>query len=103
VLTRADCTTRNVRKAERLARAYDSLEERIAVLREQEELDKIRPDLNGDEIMAILGLSEGPLVGKAHRFLMEIRMTEGEIGKDRASQELRRWAAAEGISPPADG
>ena len=103
VLTRADCTTRNVRKAERLARAYDSLEERIAVLSEQEELDKIRPDLNGDEIMAILGLSEGPLVGKAHRFLMEIRMTEGEIGKDRASQELRRWAAAEGISPPADG
>jgi len=103
VLTRADCTTRNVRKAERLARAYDSLEERIAVLSEQEELDKIRPDLNGDEIMAILGLREGPLVGKAYRFLMEIRMTEGEIGKDRASQELRRWAAAEGISPPADG
>ena len=103
VLTRADCTTRNARKAERLARAYDSLEERIAVLSEQEELDKIRPDLNGDEIMAILGLREGPLVGKAYRFLMEIRMTEGEIGKDRASQELRRWAAAEGISPPADG
>ena len=103
VLTRADCTTRNVRKAERLARAYDSLEERIAVLSEQEELDKIRPDLNGDEIMAILGLREGPLVGKAYRFLMEIRMTEGEIGKDRASQELRRWAAAEGISPPAAG
>jgi poly(A) polymerase len=103
VLTRADCTTRNVRKAERLARAYDSLEERIAVLSEQEELDKIRPDLNGDEIMAILGLREGPLVGKAYRFLMEIRMTEGEIGKDRATQELRRWAVAEGISPPADG
>ena len=100
VLTRADCTTRNVRKAERLARAYDSLEERIAVLSEQEELDKIRPDLNGDEIMTILGLKAGPLVGKAYRFLMEIRMTEGEVGKERATQELLRWAAAEGISPP---
>jgi poly(A) polymerase len=102
VLTRADCTTRNARKAERLARAYDSLEQRIAVLSEQEELDKIRPDLNGTEIMEILGLKAGPLVGKAYRFLMELRIAEGEVGKDRATQELLRWGAGEGISPPAD-
>jgi poly(A) polymerase len=101
VLTRADCTTRNVRKAERLARAYDSLEHRIAELREQEELDKIRPDLDGDEIMAILGLKPGPAVGKAYKFLLEVRMNDGEIGRERATQELLRWAAAEGISPAA--
>ena len=100
VLTRADCTTRNARKAERLARAYDSLERRIDELRAQEELDRIRPDLDGDEIMRILGLKAGPMVGKARDFLMEIRMAEGEIGKVRATQELLRWAAAEGISPP---
>jgi poly(A) polymerase len=100
VLTRADCTTRNVRKAERLARAYDSLELRIAELREQEELDKIRPDLNGDEIMAILGLKPSRVVGKAYEFLLELRLTEGELGKERATQELLRWAAAEGIAPP---
>ena len=64
-LTRADCTTRNARKAARWPRAYDALEARIAVLREQEELDKIRPDLDGNEIMQILGLAPGPLVGQA--------------------------------------
>ncbi len=104
VLTRADCTTRNARKAERLARAYDSLERRIAELREQEELDKIRPDLDGNEIMRILGLKPGPLVGRAYDHLLELRVSEGELGKERAAQELLRWAAGEGISvrPPAD-
>jgi poly(A) polymerase len=97
VLTRADCTTRNARKAERLARAYDSLEDRIAELREQEELDKIRPDLDGNEIMRLLDLRPGPLVGKAYNYMLELRMTEGELGRERAVQELLRWAAAEGI------
>jgi poly(A) polymerase len=101
VLTRADCTTRNARKAERLARAYDSLEQRIADLREQEELDRIRPDLDGDEIMAILGIKPSRTVGQAYQFLLELRMNEGEVGKERATQELLRWAAAEGITPPA--
>jgi poly(A) polymerase len=93
VLTRADCTTRNARKAERLASAYDNLEQRIAELREAEELDKIRPDLDGDEIMAILGLAPGPAVGKAYTFLLELRMSEGSVGKERAREELLRWAS----------
>jgi poly(A) polymerase len=103
VLTRADCTTRNARKAERLAHAYDNLEERIAELREQEELDKIRPELDGNEIMGVLGIKAGPLVGRAYSFLLELRITEGELGKERATQELLRWAADEGISPPPAG
>jgi poly(A) polymerase len=100
VLTRADCTTRNVRKAERLARAYDSLEQRIAELREQEEIDSLRPDLDGDQIMQILGLKPGPVVGRARAFLLELRTNEGPVGPERATQELLRWAAAEGIGPP---
>jgi poly(A) polymerase len=100
VLTRADCTTRNQVKAKRLARAYDSLEQRIAELGEQEELGKIRPELNGNEIMRILGLTPGPLVGKAYDFLLELRITRGPIGREQAAQELLRWAAEEGISPP---
>jgi poly(A) polymerase len=100
VLTRADCTTRNTRKAERLARAYDSLERRIAELREQEELDKIRPDLDGNAIMAILGIKPGPVVGRAYRYLLELRINQGALGPERATEELLRWAAAEGIRPP---
>jgi len=97
VLTRADCTTRNARKAARLAATYDALEARIAVLREQEELDKIRPELDGDQIMRILGLKPGPLVGKAWNFLLELRLTEGLVGPERATQELLRWASAAGL------
>ena len=100
VLTRADCTTRNQAKAQRLARAYKALELRIAELSEQEELARIRPELNGNEIMRILGIPPGPLVGRAYDFMLELRIAEGEIGKDRATQELLRWAAGEGISPP---
>jgi len=103
VLTRADCTTRNRAKADRLARAYDSLERRIAELSEQEELGKIRPELDGNEIMRVLGLPPGPLVGKAYNFMLELRLSEGEIGREQAVQELLRWAAAEGISGPEPG
>src|SRR6185312_13873945 len=100
-LTRADCTTRNARKAARLAATYDALEARIEVLREQEELDKIRPDLDGGEIMRILGLKPGPLVGKARNYLLELRLEHGELGTERATAELLAWAEQEGIAPPA--
>jgi poly(A) polymerase len=99
VLTRADCTTRNRAKAARLARAYDGLERRIAELGEQEELAKIRPELDGNEIMRILGVPPGPVVGKAYDFLLELRIAEGELGRERVTQELLRWAAVEGIIP----
>jgi poly(A) polymerase len=99
-LTRADCTTRNRQKAARLARAYDSLEERIEVLAQQEELEKIRPDLDGNQIMAVLGVPPGPVVGQAYRYLLELRLEHGPLGHERAVQELRRWAEAGG---PAGG
>jgi poly(A) polymerase len=102
-LTRADCTTRNTGKAAALAAAYDALEARIEVLRDQEELDKIRPELDGDEIMTLLDLKPGPAVGRAWRFLRELRLSEGMIGKERAAQELLRWAAAEGLLPAGAG
>lgn len=100
-LTRADCTTRNKAKAERLARSYDALERRIAELEKQEELARIRPDLDGNEIMALLGIRPGPLVGKAYAHLLELRMEHGPLGHDRAVQELLRWARDAGLS--ADG
>ena len=100
VLTRADCTTRNRAKAARLARAYDGLEQRIAELSEQEELARLRPELDGNEIMRVLGVPPGPVVGRAYHFLLELRITEGELGQERATQELLRWAAVEGISAP---
>jgi poly(A) polymerase len=98
-LTRADCTTRNARKAARLAATYDALEARIEVLRAMEELDKIRPELDGEEIMRILGLTPGPLVGKAWNFLLELRLSEGMLGRERATQELLRWASGVGLRP----
>src|SRR6185312_17253621 len=73
-LTRSDCTTRNRRRALMLEHAYDDLERRIAELREQEELDSIRPDLDGNEIMAILGIKPGPEVGTAYKYMLELRM-----------------------------
>jgi poly(A) polymerase len=99
ILTRADCTTRNARKAARLGASYDALEERIALLREAEELDKIRPELDGGEIMAILGLKPGPLVGKAWSHLLEVRLENGELGRERVTQELLAWAEREGVRP----
>jgi len=91
VLTRADCTTRNQRKAEALARSYDSLEERIAKLAEEEELASIRPDLDGNEIMTILDVKPGPVIGKAYDFLLELRLEHGPLGKERAKEELLTW------------
>lgn len=99
VLTRADCTTRNARKAARLSAAYDALEERIEALREAEELDRIRPELDGGEIMSILGLKPGPLVGKARNHLLELRLEHGELGRERVIQELLAWAEGEGLRP----
>ena len=91
LLTRADCTTRNKKKAESLAKTYDQLEERIALLMEQEELDKIRPDLSGEEIMQILAIKPSPAVGKAYDFLLELRLEKGPIGKEAATAELLTW------------
>ncbi len=96
LLVRSDCTTRNRRRAERLARAYDDLEARIAVLAEQEELRAVRPDLDGTQIMALLGVPPGPAVGRAYRHLLELRMEHGPLPHDRVVQELRSWWAAQG-------
>ncbi|HLS50307.1 MAG TPA: CCA tRNA nucleotidyltransferase [Actinomycetaceae bacterium] len=90
-LTRADCTTRNRRKAMRLAAAYDDLEERIAALAEAEELAKIRPELDGEQIMAILDIPPGPVVGRAYKFLLEQRMEHGPVGEDAAREALLAW------------
>ncbi|MEU8138709.1 CCA tRNA nucleotidyltransferase [Streptodolium elevatio] len=90
-LTRSDCTTRNRRRAAALARAYDSLEERIAKLQEQEQLDAIRPDLDGNEIMRILDVPPGPLVGKAYKHMLEMRLENGPMDHDTAVAELRKW------------
>ncbi len=92
VLTRADCTTRNKRKAEQLSATYDSLENRIAELKAQEELDRIRPDLDGEQIMAILGIKPSRLVGEAYNFLLELRMERGPLGAEVATEELLAWA-----------
>jgi len=91
VLTRADCTTRNRKKAETLASHYDGLENRIAQLMEQEELLKIRPDLDGHAIMKLLGIPAGPKIGKAYDFLLELRLEHGPLGEERAEAELRKW------------
>jgi len=91
ILTRADVTTRNRRKAARLRSAYDELEQRIAALAAQEELDAIRPDLDGEQVMAILGITPGPLVGQAYRFLLELRLDEGPLGAEEAERRLRAW------------
>jgi poly(A) polymerase len=94
-LVRSDCTTRNLRKAATLAHAYDTLEERIADLQAQEQLDSIRPDLDGNEIMTILDIPPGRLVGAAYKHLLALRMEHGPLGHDRAVTELRDWYAAQ--------
>jgi poly(A) polymerase len=91
VLTRADCTTRNEKKAQKLAATYDSLEARIEKLKEQEELDAIRPDLDGLAIMQILGIKPSPLVGSAYDHLLELRLEHGPLGEERAKAELIKW------------
>ncbi len=100
ILTRADCTTRNVRKAQRLARTYDELEFRIDELAAQEELNSLRPDLDGVQIMEILGIAPGPLVGRAYNYLLERRIDSGPLGVDSAQHALLEWWA---IQPEANG
>ncbi|WP_460394279.1 CCA tRNA nucleotidyltransferase [Actinophytocola sediminis] len=100
-LVRADCTTRNRRKAAALQRTYDSLEERIGRIAAEEDLARVRPDLDGNEIMRLLDLPPGPQVGKAWRFLKELRLDRGPLDHDDAVAELRRWAAEQGITPSA--
>lgn len=93
ILTRSDVTTQNRRMADLLAHAYDDLEARIAALREKEELDAIRPDLDGRAIMEILQVPPGPVVGKAYAFLLELRMDEGPQEPEAAKAALLRWWA----------
>ncbi len=94
ILTRADVTTRNKRKAARLRTAYDDIESRIAALAEEEELNAMRPELDGNRIQEVLGIRPGREVGEAYRFLLDIRLDEGVIGADAAEQRLRDWWAA---------
>ncbi|WP_248964653.1 CCA tRNA nucleotidyltransferase [Sphaerisporangium perillae] len=97
-LTRADCTTRNKRKAQALSRTYDDLEQRIARLADEEELAKMRPELDGNEIQQVLGVGPGPVVGKAYKFLLDMRLDEGIVGKDAAKEALLEWAREQGIT-----
>jgi poly(A) polymerase len=92
-LTRSDSTTRNARKAALLSRTYDDLETRIERLQEEEELAAVRPELNGNEIAAVLGIPPGPVLGQAYKHLLEVRLDRGLIGKEAAAQELRTWWA----------
>jgi len=92
-LTRADCTTRNVRKAQRLARTYDELERRIEALLQQEELAAVRPELDGNEIAEVLGIRPGPVLGRAYKYLLSVRLDEGPIGKEAARERLLAWWA----------
>jgi poly(A) polymerase len=99
-LTRNDCTTRNAAKARALSARMDELEQRIADLRQREELAAIRPDLDGNEIMARLGISPGPAIGSALDFLLELRLDEGPLGKEEAGRRLDEWWAAQPANPP---
>ncbi|MEB3049798.1 CCA tRNA nucleotidyltransferase [Mycolicibacter sp. MYC123] len=90
-LVRADCTTRNKRRAARLQASYDQLEERIAVLAAQEDLQRVRPDLDGNEIMALLGIPAGPQVGRAWGYLKELRLERGPLTREEATAELLAW------------
>ena len=92
-LTRADCTTRNARKAQRLARTYDDLERRIAEIQAKEELSAVRPELNGNEIAEVLGIRPGPVLGRAYTFLLGVRLDEGPIGPEAARERLVAWWA----------
>jgi poly(A) polymerase len=91
ILTRSDVTTRNKRKADQLSHAYDDLEKRIAIVMEQEELNAMRPDLTGEEIMEILNLKPGPKVGKAYKYLLELRIENGPLGPEAAKKALLEW------------
>jgi poly(A) polymerase len=92
-LTRADCTTRNDAKAEKLRNAYNDLEQRIVELSKQEELKSMRPELDGAEIMKVLNIKPGPEVGKAYQFLLDLRLDKGIMGIEKATEELKTWWA----------
>ncbi len=94
VLTRADCTTRNKRKAEILAATYQNLEERIELLMQEEELLAMRPDIDGAEVMRLLNLKPSRAVGEALDFLLELRIEQGPLGPEKATQELLKWWSA---------
>ncbi|WP_410634653.1 CCA tRNA nucleotidyltransferase [Amycolatopsis sp. cmx-4-83] len=96
-LVRADCTTRNRRKAAALQATYDDLEARITALKAKEDLDRVRPDLNGEQIMELLGIKPGPDVGKAWKFLKDLRLDRGPLDHDDAVAELKQWAAENGV------
>lgn len=98
-LVRADCTTRNTTKARRLALRMDELEERISELAAREELQQVRPDLDGVQIMAFLGVDAGPVVGRAREFLLEERLEHGSLDEDAAFERLAEWARGQGIEP----
>jgi poly(A) polymerase len=102
LLVRSDCTTRNRRKAERLRRDYDAFEDRIARIRADEDLRAVRPDLDGNAIMELLGLPPGPQVGRAWAYLKELRLERGPMPREEAESQLRAWAAAEGLAPSPD-
>jgi poly(A) polymerase len=99
-LTRSDCTTRNRRKAAQLAADYAALEERIARIEAEEDLARVRPDLDGNAIMKLLGVPPGPVVGRAWQHLKELRLERGPLSRDEAEAELLAWARAEGLLPP---
>jgi poly(A) polymerase len=96
-LVRCDCTTRNQAKARTLARRMDDLERRIAELRAQEEIDSIRPPLDGTQVMAILGIPPGRVVGEALAMLLDVRLDEGPISEEDATRRLLAWAAERGL------
>lgn len=100
ILIRADITTRNRRKSERLQFGINDLENRLAALREQEELDAMRPDLDGDQIMRILDLKPGREVGEARKFLLDLRLDEGALGEEEATKRLLAWWASRSESRP---
>ena len=93
LVTRSDCTTRNVRKAKSLSRIYDDLEIRIGRLMEQEQLDAVRPELDGNEIAEVLGIAPGPVLGRAYKHLLAVRMDQGPIGRQAAVEALQAWWA----------
>jgi len=99
LLVRADCTTRNEAKARRLAKRMDELEARIAELAQLEEIRRIRPELDGRQVMAYLGIEPGPVVGEAQRFLLDVRLDEGPLGEEAIYQRLDDWARERGITP----
>jgi len=98
ILVRSDVTTRNERRLVAMGKAYDDLEARIVDIRAREEIDAIRPDLDGEQIMTILGIGPSKVVGDAWSFLLELRLDEGPLGSDEAEKRLRAWASEQGLA-----